>query len=229
MMNGQDFKPTWLYIKQHNTTGLKYFGKTTNPDPHKYSGSGQYRRDHLNKHGKNITTIWCQLFNEKAALTEFAQRFSIENNIVESKEWANLIPETGYDDGGNVKGRRGKKHSEETKAKIRKSRQLQLPTMLGKHHSDETKEKIRQARSRQVISEETKIKISLSNKGRKFSNERNKKISIALTGLKRSDETKLKLSESAKIRKRMPHSEETKAKISHAAKNRWKNNKGVQP
>ena len=24
-----EFKPTWLYIKQHNTTGLKYFGKTT--------------------------------------------------------------------------------------------------------------------------------------------------------------------------------------------------------
>ena len=27
------FKPTYLYVKTHNKTGLKYFGKTTTPDP----------------------------------------------------------------------------------------------------------------------------------------------------------------------------------------------------
>jgi hypothetical protein len=40
------FKPTTLYVKTHNITGLKYFGKTTN-DPFKYKGSGKYWLDHL--------------------------------------------------------------------------------------------------------------------------------------------------------------------------------------
>ena len=35
-------KPTYLYVKQHNKTGLKYFGKTTKKDPLKYKGSGLY-------------------------------------------------------------------------------------------------------------------------------------------------------------------------------------------
>jgi hypothetical protein len=35
--NQEPFKPTWLYIKQHTVTGLKYFGKTTR-NPEKYKG-----------------------------------------------------------------------------------------------------------------------------------------------------------------------------------------------
>jgi len=35
----QEFKPVWLYIKEHNVTKLKYFGKTTTADPIKYKGS----------------------------------------------------------------------------------------------------------------------------------------------------------------------------------------------
>lgn len=35
-----NFVPPWLYIKQHNQTGLKYFGKTIRKDPKKYKGSG---------------------------------------------------------------------------------------------------------------------------------------------------------------------------------------------
>lgn len=38
-----------LYIKTHNTTGLKYFGKTTK-DPYKYLGSGKHWRAHLKIH-----------------------------------------------------------------------------------------------------------------------------------------------------------------------------------
>ena len=95
------FKPTYLYIKQHNITGLKYFGKTTKLDPIEYLGSGQYWLKHLDKHGKDITTIWCQLYENKDELVEFALRFSKEQNIVESRDsngkkiWANLIDENG--------------------------------------------------------------------------------------------------------------------------------------
>ena len=95
--------PTYLYIKQHNLTGLKYFGKTAKADPFKYKGSGTYWLRHLKKHGNNVSTIWCQLFEDKSSLIEYALQFSKENNIVESTDWANLHQENGID--GAVPGR----------------------------------------------------------------------------------------------------------------------------
>jgi hypothetical protein len=94
-------------IKQHNQTGLKYFCKTIRTNPYKYLGSGKYWKSHLGKHGKDITTTWCQLFTDKEELTEYARHFSIENNIVESDEWANLIPEDGISSGGVTGERNG--------------------------------------------------------------------------------------------------------------------------
>lgn len=38
-------KPTYLYIKEHDITGLKYLGKTI-ADPYSYLGSGKYWKDH---------------------------------------------------------------------------------------------------------------------------------------------------------------------------------------
>jgi hypothetical protein len=92
MMN---FKPTWLMIKHHNKTGLKYFCKTVNKDPFSYKGSGVRWSNHLKKHGRDISTEWCQLFTDKDVLIETALKFSFDNNIVESEEWANLVPEDG--------------------------------------------------------------------------------------------------------------------------------------
>jgi len=92
------YQPTWLYIKQNNITGLKYFGKTKN-DPTKYLGSGKYWLNHVSKHGKDVTTIWCELFENEEELTEHALKFSTENDIVNSSEWANLKPENGLDGG----------------------------------------------------------------------------------------------------------------------------------
>jgi hypothetical protein len=48
----QEITPTYLYIKQHSITGLKYFGKTTKSNPYKYNGSGKYWIRHINKNGK---------------------------------------------------------------------------------------------------------------------------------------------------------------------------------
>lgn len=84
MPSSSSFVPTWLYIKQHNKTGLKYFGKTTRKDPIRYLGSGTYWTRHLNVHSNDVTTIWCQLFTDKTELTEYALKFSSDNNIVES-------------------------------------------------------------------------------------------------------------------------------------------------
>jgi hypothetical protein len=102
-----EFIPTWLYIKQHNVTGLKYFGKTTK-DPYNYKGSGQYWKRHLKEHGNDITTVWIELFSDKEQLVEFAEFFSDFNNIVSAtdnagkKIWANSVPENGLDGGQNA-------------------------------------------------------------------------------------------------------------------------------
>ena len=97
-------KTTYLYIKQHNITGLKYFGKTTKEDPIKYLGSGIHWKRHIKKHGiEHVKTLWCQPFDSEESLVEYATNFSQENNIVESKEWANLKGENGLD-GGFDKG-----------------------------------------------------------------------------------------------------------------------------
>lgn len=97
-----DFIPTWLMIKQHRVTGLKYFCKTYIGNPVTYKGSGVYWKKHLKKHGKFIDTIWFQLFYDRDEIIEYATKFSIDNNIVESEDWANMIIETGIDSRANV-------------------------------------------------------------------------------------------------------------------------------
>lgn len=133
-----DFKPTYLYIKQHKKTGLKYFGKTTK-DPKKYNGSGTYWVRHLREHGNNIETIWFRRFDNIFSLKSYAENFSKENNIVESNKWANLMMENGLD-GGSPKGR---------------------------IISSETRKKLSQAGMKRKQTPETKRKIGESKKGKK--------------------------------------------------------------
>lgn len=79
-----------LYIKTHNKTGLKYFGKYEGKDVFKYKGSGKYWRAHLDKHGNDVSTEIVGVFEDVETAKEFALTFSDKNNIVESKDWANL-------------------------------------------------------------------------------------------------------------------------------------------
>jgi hypothetical protein len=172
----KEFKPTWLYVKQHSITGLKYFGKTIR-DPLTYTGSGVYWIRHLKHHGNDVITTWCQLFTNKQSLVEFAESFSKENNIVESTQWANLRPEdglmggdTGITDSGRQKLSNKSKnfrHSAESKQKIKEARSKQTNLRTGKKHSAETIEKIKAKRALQIITEETKSKISKSLQGNK--------------------------------------------------------------
>ncbi len=151
-----DFKPTWLYVKQHNETGLKYFGKTTSSDPIKYPGSGLYWSRHLKAHDDNVSTVWFKLFEDKDELVKYALDFSKSNDIINSTEWANLKNEDGLMGGNHnrftpegraVLSEKAKKfrHTEESKKKIREARLKQTPTMLGKKHSLETRQKISKA------------------------------------------------------------------------------------
>ncbi len=151
-------KPTYLYLKQHNKTGLKYFGKTVK-NPETYKGSGVYWNRHLEVHGNDVITVWSKLFTDEQELNAFALEFSKNNNIVESNEYANLKLEDGLmggDTGITEAGRKiisekSKKyrHSEETLEKIRKARAKQTNLTTGQKHSPETISKIKAARANQ--------------------------------------------------------------------------------
>jgi hypothetical protein len=173
--------PTYLYIKKHSITGLKYFGKTTK-DPYKYNGSGKYWTNHIKKHGKeHIVTLWVSDPYHDKSIIDYALHFSQENNIVKSNEWANLKPENGLDGGTcgipHNKGKKCKPLSEEHKAKISASN-------MGRTGHNKCK----------PASIETKYKQSLALKGRPKTAEHNAKVSIALTGKPKSLEHRAKLS-----------------------------------
>lgn len=104
----------YLYIKIHNVTGLKYFGRTVKSDPHKYQGSGKYWKRHIAKYGYDVTTIIIGTYEKQEECEKDAIEFSIKNNIVESAEWANLIMETG-------KNGAPPSHTKDTKEKISKT------------------------------------------------------------------------------------------------------------
>lgn len=101
------FKPTYLYIKTHNQTGLKYFGKTTRKDPYKYKGSGKHWVKHINIYGYDVTTEIVGYYTDKDLCMRTAIEFSEKNNIVESTKWANLKIETL--DGGDTSHTEGYK------------------------------------------------------------------------------------------------------------------------
>lgn len=95
------FKPTYLYVKTHNITGLKYFGKTVK-DPIKYKGSGKRWINHIQKHGYDVTTEIVGYYTDRCECENAALQFSKQNNIVESIEWANLCLENGSDGGARI-------------------------------------------------------------------------------------------------------------------------------
>lgn len=127
---------TYLYVKQHNKTGLKYFGKTTKKNPYQYTGSGVYWLRHLKVHGKDLLTLEVWEFDDIEKCQTFALDYSEKHNIVESKNWANLKPENGRDGSivgnpgmvgkanpsyGKINAFRGKKHTPEMIAQYRKN------------------------------------------------------------------------------------------------------------
>lgn len=184
---------TTLYIATHNTTGKKYFGKTkkyfTVEDLQKhYHGSGVYWKKHLDKHGDDVSIeiymICSSNPDDDNYVKPIALKFSEENDIVESNDWANFKPENGLDGGtewrkgktlidlyGEEKAEEIKKkksipQSEETKLKISKTlKENPVNFWLGKERSEETKIKIGNIHRGKEVSQETRQKISESTKG----------------------------------------------------------------
>ena len=86
-----------LMIKTHNKTGLKYLCITKKDNWEKYTGSGSYWKKHLQKHGIDLST---ELLIETDDYDEFVIHcafFSVLYDVVLSEEFANQIPEMGYE------------------------------------------------------------------------------------------------------------------------------------
>jgi len=167
--------PTYLYIKQHSITKKKYFGKTTR-DPYTYNGSGVYWTNHIKKHSKeHIVTLWVSELYYDTSIVEVALKFSSDNDIVKSKEWANTEPENGLNGCPP-----GTKRSEEAKINMRKPRSEEAKVNMRK--SEETKAKMRRPRSEKA---KANMKGRAPNKGKSTSQETKDKMSANMTGKKR--------------------------------------------
>lgn len=99
-MKGAISMCTYLYVKTHNKTGLKYLGKTIQ-NPYKYKGSGIYWRRHLSQHGNDVTTKILKECQTNDEIKYWGQYYSDLWNVVNDNTWANLKPETG--EGGSGK------------------------------------------------------------------------------------------------------------------------------
>lgn len=169
---------TTLYIKTHNKTGLKYFGKTIKDDAHKYKGSGLYWLRHIKKHGYDVSTEILLQSNDIYHLSKIALQFSEDNNIVLSENWANLREEDGIGAGGKL--------SNNTKNKIRDSK-------LGSKHSKETILKMKEIHKTKNLSETERINKSKSAKNRKHSKETKDKMSKSRKLLLKNNSTHFKI------------------------------------
>jgi hypothetical protein len=189
---------TYLYIKTHKITGLKYLGKTIQ-DPFKYKGSGTRWCNHLNVHGNEHDTEILMECQTKEEVKQWGLYYSELYNVVESPEWANLKPENG--DGGGVKG---VIPSPEHRAKLSEAAKNRSPehraklSAASRNRSPEHRAKLSEGNRNRIISPETRAKISAAAKNR--SPETRAKMSAASRNRIISPETRAKLSKAARAR-----------------------------
>lgn len=185
------FSPTVLLVMEHNITGLKYFCKTTLLDRvRRYKGSGTRWTNHLKVHGTDVKVGLLGFYVEEERCRNAAKQFSVENNIVESDEWANLVEETGMM-GASMKGERnsfyGKTHTPEAIEAIRlkntgkhynkgayrspEHRAKLSAALMGRKNPD-VAEKLRGRK----LTDEHRAKIGIGGKGRQFSVEAREKL-----------------------------------------------------
>ena len=139
-----------VYVTTNLINGKKYLGKRVHDNP-EYLGSGIALKLAIQKYGKqNFTKKIIAYFKtiQEASLEE--KRLSLLWDVVNSKEWYNLIP------GGTGGSRRGRKISETTRKKISMAKKGCSAWNRGLGGTEIVKHK-----------EETKRKISLANKGQK--------------------------------------------------------------
>jgi hypothetical protein len=178
-----------LYLKTHNITGLKYLGYTKN-DPFKYPGSGHYWKKHLKEHGNDVKTEILFEHDNIEVISEIGMGYSVEWNIVESNEFANLCNEDGNLNRGmgNINFR-GHPHSEQTRKKISENNGRGLKGKFGEKHPCFGRPRLDNSERLKKAWAEGKLKsIGGWNKGLKMkphTDEHKQKMSKAMKGIKK--------------------------------------------
>jgi hypothetical protein len=127
------FETTALYVKTHNVTGFKYFGKTTRLQKiHSYKGSGVHWVRHLKKHGSNYTTELLGIWQNKERLVKFARKFCQENDVVKSSNWANIVLEEGLQGAANGETNVAQKLAVREKMKLNSA--MNCKGLFGENH-----------------------------------------------------------------------------------------------
>lgn len=194
------FRPTSLYVKTHNVTGLKYFGKMITTKKY-YRGSGTYWLRHLAIHGNDVNTEILGTFMDEIECILYAIEFSVMHNIVKSSEWANLMIETGHC-GGDTSSY---KSPEERLTSVEKRR----ITMAKKTDAEKQAIKLKNSEGvKRYITENKDAHLERSRKG---------SVNRKNTGWKHSPQTLEKLTEINRVKARNP---ETRAKNSKAQRGR---------
>ena len=211
-------KPERLYIGSANNIAKRWYCHLNKLYKNQHHSIKLQR--HFNKYGKNdfIFSIIIGCNREDLIITE--QYF-----IDVYKPYFNINP--------NAKSCLGVKRSEEHKNKLRiihtgsklseeSKRKISIGStginngFYGKKHSSESLSKMSNSKKGKRHTAEALLNMSKAQKGKIISEETKKKIGIARKKWKLSEISKHKMSESAKLRKRYPHSEETKKKMSIA-------------
>jgi len=86
-----------LMIKTHTVTGLNYLCMTSRQNWVDYAGSGVRWTRHLNAHGKTFTTTLLIETESYPEFLESAIHYSEFYDVVANENFANAIPEHGYD------------------------------------------------------------------------------------------------------------------------------------
>ena len=178
-------KPLKLMIKKHMLVGIKYLCKTIRENHDAYSGSGTRWNNILNKYGKDhVRTRVIFTTHSKSEFKRVGLLLSEQWDIVDSNDWANLVPENG-DGGGGVIGGKMPPRTEQWKARQRAAKIGKPGATKNKKLSKEHVEKLRTAQTGKKHSEETKARIGASLKGRKHSEEAKAVISASTKKQKR--------------------------------------------
>ena len=86
-----------LMIKTHNLTGLKYLCITKRANWQDYLGSGTRWNRHLKKHGNDISTELLFESDDYSTFVEVCYYYSDLFDVANSSEFANVVPEYGYE------------------------------------------------------------------------------------------------------------------------------------
>lgn len=201
-----------IYKTTNLINGMIYVGQNKNNNKY-YLGSGDKIRAAVKKYGRE--NFKKEILEECDDLQNLNQReiFWIAELKATDKSIGYNIDPGGSDPQrfGELNGMFGKKHSEETREKIRQK-------ALGRIFSEEALQKMSESRKGKStwnkgipISEETRKKLFEASKKQICSDETREKLRISSTGKKHTKETREKLSAHAKLRR---YSQETREKIS---------------